>query len=342
MPVCDRRILSFGLAVLTAAILLSRAASAQTLVRFSLDGPVEGPLAPFFVAQDSGYFQKRELNVRFLPAATVLEPITRVASGAAQMGVADINALIRWRDQNAGAPVKAVFVVYDRAPYAIIARKSRGLGVPKDLEGKKLGVPAASASGAQWPLFARLNDIDTSKVAIEQMGIAVRDPMLAAGQIDAVTAFAFRSLIDLKDRGVPVNDLLVWRMSDYGLRLYGNVIIVNDKFASENPQAVRGFLEAFLHGLKDTVKNPAAAIGPVVQRNDVAKKDVELARLRMAIQENILTPDVQAHGYGSVDPARLQAALDQLALTYKFKTKPTPAQAFDPSFLPPSEMRKVN
>jgi len=342
MPIGDRRVLSLGLVILTAATLLVRSAAAQTVVRASLDGPIEGPSAPFFVALDHGYFQRRGLTVRFEPAATVLDPITRVAAGTFQMGVADLNALIRWRDQNPGAPVRAVFVVYDRVPYAVIARRSRGIALPKDLEGKRLGAPAASASSAQWPLFAKLNNIDAAKVTIEPMGIPVRDPMLAAGQIDAIAADAFRSFIDLKDRGVPVNDLVVWRMADYGLRLYGNVIIVNAKFADANPKAVSDFLAAFLQGLKDTVKNPAAAIPSVLQRNDVAKKDVELERLRMAIRENILTPDVLAHGYGDVDPVRLQAALDQLELTAKFKTKPTPAQVFDASFLPPIEVRKVN
>jgi len=265
-----------------------------------------------------------------------------VASGTFQIGVADSNLLMRWRDQNPAAPVKPVFIVYNRAPYAIIARKSRGFAVPKDLEGKRLGAPTGSASSAQWPLFAHLNGIDPAKVKIESVGIPVRDPMLAAGQIDAITAFAFRSYIDLKDRGVPVNDLVVWRMMDYGLQVYGNAIIVNDKFATENPQAVAGFLAAFLRGLRDTVADPAAAVASVVRRNEVARREVELERLRMALRENILTPEVRANGFGGVDAARLQTAIDQQALIFKFKAKPTPAQAFDASFLPPAEERKLN
>lgn len=335
------RLLSAALVAMSAATFLAPRAAAQTIVRLTLDGPIEGPVAPFFVAQNAGYYQKHGLTVRIEPASGALEPITRVASGNFEMGFADLNALIRWRDQNPGKPILAVFMVYDRAPYAIIARR-RGIAVPKDLEGKRLGAPTASASAAAWPLFAKLNNIDSSKVAVEQVSQAVRTPMLASGQIDAITALAFRGFIDLKDRGVPVNDLLLWRMMEYGVHLYGNTIIVSDKFARENPAAVSGFLAAYLQGLKDTVKNPPAAVGPVLQRNDVARKDVELERLRMAIRENILTPEVLAKGYGDVQPARLQIALDQLELTYKFKTKPNPAQVFDASFLPPAAARKVN
>jgi NitT/TauT family transport system substrate-binding protein len=54
------------------------------------------------------------------------------------MAFADINALIRYRDQNPSAPVKAVFMVYNKPPYSIVARKNRGITEPKQLESKKL------------------------------------------------------------------------------------------------------------------------------------------------------------------------------------------------------------
>ena len=216
------------------------------------------------------------------------------------------------------------------------------MAVPKDLEGKRLATPTGSASSAQWPLFATLAGIDAAKVRTESVGIAVRDPMLAAGQVDAITAFAFRSFIDVKERGVPVDDLLTWPMADFGLLGYGNVIIVNDKFATENPRAVSGFLAAVVSGLKDTVADPMAAVASLIQRNEAADREVELERLRMALRENILTPEVRAKGYGGVDAARLQAAIDQQALVFRFKTKPTPGQAFDGAFLPPAAQRNIN
>ena len=341
MAVRDSRVNCKALFVAFAAVVTAGPAAAQTTIRFTLAGPFEGPSAPYLVAADKGYFQRNELNVRIEPAANAQEPIARVASGEYQMGVADLNLVMRWRDQNNSDQLKPVFIVFNRAPYAIVARKSRGFSVPLDLEGKRLGAPVGSASGAQWPLFAKLNGIDASKVKVETVGIPVRDPMLAAGQIDAITSFAFRSYLDLKDRGVPVNDLLMWRMADFGELGYGNAIIVNGKFAQENPQAVAGFLAAFLRGLKDTVTGPTAAIASVIQRDELAKREVELERLRMALRENVVTPEVRANGFGGVDTTRLQAAIDQQALVFKFKAKPTPAQAFDASFLPPAADRKL-
>jgi NitT/TauT family transport system substrate-binding protein len=332
-----------GALVASGFLLVAGAAGAQTPVKFALDWKFEGPAAPFLVGLDRGYYKAEKLDVTIDSGAGSLEPLNRVASGTYDMGFADINSLIKFRDANPGVPIKAVFMVYNKPPFAIVARKSRGVTKPKDLEGKKLGAPAADGAYAQWPIFVQANGIDASKVTIENVGFPVREPMLAAGQVDAITGFSFSSYINLKDRGVPASDIVVLLMADYGVNLYGNAIIVNPKFAAEKPEAVKGFLRAFLKGLKETVKNPARAVDSVVKRNDVAKKDVELERLNIALKENILTPEVRAKGYGAIDDARMEKAIEQIGLTYKFKNaKPKPGEVFDASYLPPAADRKVN
>jgi NitT/TauT family transport system substrate-binding protein len=322
--------------------MLTGAASAETAIKFSLDFDFEGPSAPFLLPLDKGYYKAEGLDVSIDTAANSLEPIDRVASGAYDMGFGDINSLIKFRDANPGMPIKAVFVLYNRPPFAVIGRKSRGISTPKDLEGKKIGAPALDAAYAQWPIFVQANGIDASKVTIENVGFPVRNPMLAAGQLDAITGYAFSSFVNLKDRGVPVNDITVLLMADYGVHLYGNAIMVNPKFAAEHPDAVKGFLRAFVKGLKETVKQPASAVDSVLRRNDQARKDVEIERLKIAIRDNIVTPEVKTNGYGGIDSERFERAINQIALTYKFKIKPKPDDIFDASYLPAAADRKFN
>ncbi len=324
------------------ATIASGPASAQTPIKFLLDFRFEGPAAPFLVPLDRGYYKAEGIEVTIDNANGSVEPIAKVASGVYDMGFADINALIRYRDQNPNAGVKAVFMVYNRPPFAVIGRKSRGVVKPKDLEGKKLGAPAGDGAFANWRVFAKLNDIDVSKVTVDNVGFPVREPMLAAGQVDAITGYSFSSYINLKDRGVPLDDIVSLVMADYGVSLYGNAIIVGQKFAAEKPEAVKAFLRAFVKGLKETIRTPASAVESVLKRNDLAKKDVEIERLRMAIKDNIVTPEVQARGYGAVDMTRLEKSIAQIGLAYEFKAKPKAGDIFDESFLPPEAARKVN
>ena len=324
------------------ALVAAWPAAAQTSIKFSLDGRLEGPEALVLVPRTGATSRPRAWTwwSTMRPLRSNRSPAS--ASGGYDMAFADINALIRYRDQNPSAPIKAVFMVYNKPAYAILTRKSRGITEPKQLEGKKLGAPPAGSTFAQWPLFAKLNDIDMSKVTIENIGIPVRAPMLAAGQIDAALGSSFRLYVDLKDRGVPVDDIVLMPMANYGLKLYGNAIIVNSKFAAEKPDAVKAFLHAFLKGLKETIRRPAEAVDSIVTRDDGAKRDVELERLRMAIRDNIITPEVRVDGLGAIEVARLAESIEQTALVYTFKAKPKAEDIFDASFLPPASERRIH
>ena len=232
-------------------------------------------------------------------------------------------------------------MIYNHPPFAIVTRKSRGVAAPKDLEGKKLGAPAADGAYAQWPIFVKANDIDAAKVEILNVGFPVREPMLVSGHVDAITGFSFSTYINVKHSGVAQDDIVVLLMANYGVKLYGNTIMVNPSFAADKPQAVRGFLRGFLKALKDTTKEPAAAIKSVLKRNETASKEIELERLQLALRDNILTAEVKANGFGDVDPARLDKAIDQIALTFK-GAMPKAGDVFDASFLPPAAERKAD
>jgi NitT/TauT family transport system substrate-binding protein len=330
-------------ALLTAGIGLAPPALGQTPIKFSLDWKYEGTQAPFLLALDRGYFKAEGLDVTIDTAGGSVEPINRIASRTYDMSFADINSMIKFRDQNPQNPLKAVFMVYNDPPFSVVSRKSRGVTAPKDLEGKKLGAPAADGAFAQWPIFVQANGIDAAKVQILNVGFPVREPMLVNGQVDAITGFSFSSYINVKYAGVPLDDIVVLLMAKYGVSLYGNAIMVNPAFAAEKPAAVKGFVRAFLKALKDSAKDPVAAIDSVLKRNETANKEAELDRLQLALRDNILTPEVKAKGFGGVDPARLDKAIGQIALTYTFKSAmPKAADIFDASFLPPAAERKVD
>jgi NitT/TauT family transport system substrate-binding protein len=334
------RLLTMSLLLAVPAALSPSAAMAQHAVKISLQGRFDGTTAPFFVAQDRGFYAAEGLQVTIEPGTTGIDSIANAANGRVDIALADINALIRYRDQMPASTVKAIFVVHNKPTYAIIGRKSRGVTMPKDLEGKTLAAPATDNAVAQWTLFAKLNGIDAAKVRIENVAPPVREPMLASGQVDAIAGSTTASYIDLKDRGVPVDDIVVLPMSEYGLDLFGASLVADAKFLTERPEVARAFLRAFTRGLKATIRDPARAVDSALTGEEPVRKDIELERLRLVLQSNVLTPEVTEFGLGAANPARLQSAIDQIAQTYTFKAKPKPDDIFDASFLPAAEARK--
>lgn len=335
---------AFGRLVAGAAAFCASAGRARaqgnTAIRFSLDGRFEGPSAPFLIAQEKGYFGAEGLDVTIEAGTGPRSIIQRLAAGQQDAGFGDVNTLIRFRDENPSADLKAVMIVHDRPNFALVGRKSRGMtDEPSSLEGKKIGAPAGDASFAQWPIFRSLNKIDESKIRFETIGLAVREPMLASGELDAAFGPGASSYVSLKARGVPVEDIVLMWMADHGLALYGNAVIMPPKLIAERPDAVRGFLRAVLRGVREAVTNPGFAAQLVAKRNEGAQPEVVRERLDMTIEQNMLTPYVKAHGFGGIDPARWALALDQIGLAGPLRDKARAGDAFTGAFLPPADER---
>ena len=313
-----------------------------TAIQFSFDRPIDGSAAPFVMASARGLFSSEGLAVTTDIANGSPDAIARVAANTSGLALVDINELIRWRDTPGTPPVKAVFVLFNQSPYAIVARKSRGIHALSDIEGKTLGVADRDLSIRLWPALARQNAIKIANVKQEKISAAVREPMLSAGQVDAVTGFSYLSAVNLRDRGVPANDLAVLRYADYGCEAYGFAVIVNPAFAAAKPEAVRGFLRAVIAGTHMAIQEPGRAADEVVSRMDGGSRDLELERLRTVIRDNIITGEVKRNGIGGIDPARFGRAIDQIAEDFKFQKRPTATGIFDDTFLPPLGGRLIN
>lgn len=316
------------------AVLASTLAAAEVKVPFTLDWKFEGPSAPYFLAIDNGHFAAEDLSVEVSPGQGSLDAIPKVATGAYPVGFADINSLVKFLDQNPGAPVTAVMVIYDKPPFAVVGRKSQGISSVADLEGSVLGAPPPDGAWAQFPVFAIENNLDMSKIKVEPVGFPTREPMLAEGKVDSVTGYSFSSYLNLVRLGVPEEDLTTLLMADYGLALYGNVIIANTDYAEKNPEVITGFLRAIAKGVIDANADPEAGAKAVIARNPAGDVELEAWRLKLAMEDSILTDYVMENGLGNIDEARFAKALEQIAITYEFKNAPDASKIFTSAYLP--------
>ena len=310
---------------------------AGTNIQFALDWKFEGPSAPYFLAIDNGHFANAGLEVEISPGKGSLDAIPKVATGAFPVGFADINSLIKFLDQNPGAPVTAVMMVYDKPPFAIVGRKSLGINGPGDLEGSVLGAPPPDGAWAQFPAFATANGLDVSAITVEPVGFPTREPMLAEGKVDAITGFSFSSYLNLVRLGVSEDDISTILMADHGLQLYGNAIIANTDFAAANPDHVTAFLTAVAAGWRDVIADPEMGAKAVAMRNPAADVALETRRLQLSIDGNVMTDYTMANGMGSIDPDRMAAALGQLAETYEFQNSPDASMYYTDAYLPGSD-----
>ena len=329
-------------AVALAASLPATLVQAQeTPIKFQLDWRFEGPAALFLLPVAKGYFAAEKLNVTVDAGNGSGGTVTRVASGAYDMGFADLAALMEFHANNPTAPNKpvAVMMVYNNTPAAVLALKKSGIKTPADLSGKKLGAPVFDAGRKAFPIFAKANGV--TNVAWTAMDPPLRETMLVRGDVDAITGFSFTSLLNLEARGVKVDEVVVLPYPAFGVKLYGNAVIVSEEFLKKNPDAVKAFLRAFTKGMKDVIANPAAGIATVKARDGIINDALELRRLNLAMDATVLTADAKADTFGAINPGRLSLMASQVSDAFATKERVKPDAVWNGGYLPSLAERDI-
>ncbi|MCF8167202.1 MAG: ABC transporter substrate-binding protein [Rhodoferax sp.] len=325
------------LSALTFAVSLLSANTSHaqsTALKFQLDWRFEGPSALFLSPAARGYFKDARLDVSIDAGNGSGGTVTRVASGAYDMGLADLAALMEFHANNPDAPNKpvAVMMVYNDTPASVMTLKKSGIKTPADLAGKKLGAPVFDAGRRAFPIFAKANNIGA--VQWTAMDPPLRETMLVRGDVDAITGFTFTSLLNLEARGIKADDVVVMPYPNFGVKLYGNAIIVSPKLIKENPGAIKTFLSAFAKGAKEVISNPTAAIADVKARDGIINAELETRRLKLAIDTVINSPNARAEGFGQINPGRLALMASQVSDAFNTKTRVNPDAVWNGAFLP--------
>ncbi len=325
-------------AVAAAALMAGLPAAAQTPIKFTLDWVFQGPTAPFLVALDKGYYKAAGLDVTMDPGQGSAGAVQRVATGAYQVGFADVNSLIEYNAKNPGKEVLCVFMAYDFAPFGVYALKKSGIKGPKDLEGKRLGAPVFDASFRLFPAFAKKTGI--TKWEHVNLAPQLREESLVKGSVDFISGHYFSSMLDLRAHGVKFDDIVAMRYVDYGMDLYANGIIVSADLL-KNEKAVKGFVAASMKGFRDVIADNKLGIAATKKRDPLIDEALETERLQLALKTNILTPYVKANGMGDVDPTRFANSIKTVADAFGLPNVPSPDKVFTNKFLPPKADRMV-
>lgn len=328
--------LAFALVFATA----SATARADTKIKLVLNWKYEGPQGMFFLAQDRGYFKQAGLDVTFDQGNGSGAAVPQVANGAYDMGFGDINALIELAAKKPDEAPIGVFMLYNRPPFTVAVKADSPIKTPADFAGRKLGGAANDGALKLFPALCATAKIDCSKVEIVNMQPSLREQMLMQGQVDGVFGYVTTIRFSARLIGVdPDKELRFIKFGDYGMDLYSNAIIVSRKFAKEHPEAVKGFLTALNHGIKDAIVDRQAAIDAVAAREPLIKPVIERARLEATLADEMTHPEIAKIGIGDISDDRMAKAIDILVKAKELPRTPTVAEIFDRSFLPPASER---
>jgi NitT/TauT family transport system substrate-binding protein len=323
--------------------LTSSAGSAMaqgTKLRFAADWAFQGPQAPFLVPHENGCYRKAGLDVVTDRGFGSGDTVTKVATGAYDIGFADINAMIEYNARQPDSKLISFFMIYDGASLSIISRKGNGIAKPADLVGKTIAAPPGDASRRLFPVLARANNFDPSSVKWINVSPELRESMLARKNADAISGAAFTGYMGVRAAGVPKDEVIVMRFPEYGASLYGSALVAKPAFAAANAQAITAFVGCVAEGIAQSISNPDAAIEALAKREKLTDKKVEMERMQLSLDWSINTPWVQKNGMSQIDPARLSRSLQDVAAAFDIPV-PAPGEVYTDRYLPAREKLRL-
>jgi NitT/TauT family transport system substrate-binding protein len=338
-----RALVSLAGATSLATSLPLRAAYAQdiTPIKFVLDWKLQGIHAWYYLAEDRGYFAQEKLAVTIDQGDGSAAVVTKVMAGAYQAGFGDVNAIVQNASSRPGMAPVMVYMIYNRAPFAILVRAGGPIRTLKDLEGKSIGTPAGGAAARMFPVMAGKNGVDPAKINWINVAANLQEQLLMKDHVDASAVFSVTSYMNLVAQGVDPDKEVRWfHYGEHGVDLYGNGVMVSQQMIKDRPQAVAGLVRAVHKGVRDTLAEPDAAIEALLKREPLLNKDLEKRRLMHTLKTVMLTPEVAGNGFGDVGDARFARSFIQLKEAFDMQRVPTAAEVFDRRFLPPLAERK--
>jgi NitT/TauT family transport system substrate-binding protein len=253
------------------------------------------------VAIAKGHFRNVGLSVTVQVGAPSDANLQKIAAGKAQFATIDfvsaIHGVTTYPDK-----YRIVAAIQRRTLIAFIAIAGKGITQPGDLVGKTVGIPPGSAAQTLLPAFARLAKFDDSKVTVHNYAPDQLPLLLAAGQIDAMSAYSIDSPT-VKAVDPNHQEPSVIHYADYMTDLYGTVLVADKNLCDFFPGTVKKFATALVKGLHYAVANPGEA-------GQIIKTAVPTTDLGAAVDTmQLMQADV---GTGLLDATKVMQGIAEL------------------------------
>ncbi len=287
-----------------------------------------------YVAKEKGYFREAGFDVDIKPGAGSGENVKSIVGGQAQFTPIDLTGGLLAAGGAGGAPkltgFTAVAAVQQRTMAAIMSLEGYGISTPKDLEGKTLADTPGSVVRNLFPTYAKLANVDPTKVKFQNGTAQTLFGTLAQHRVDGIGQFVVgKPTIETIAKG---KTAVLLPYSDYLQDLYGNVLITNSQYAKDNPEKVKKFTAALLKGLEDSIANPAEA-GEILKKY-VAKSNPQAAAVELTLMGPFVRSEASGVPVGALDNQRVARSIAILQGSGQIGPGLTPEKVIDFSLVP--------
>lgn len=247
----------------------------KTKITFVLDWTPNTNHTGVYIAKANGYFDEAGLDVEIVqPPENGVEAV--VGSGKAQMGVSfqDYMAPALEGDEKQ-MPITAVAAILQHNLSGIMSAKGGGITSPVGLETKTYATWELPIEQAILKECVEADGGDFSKVKMVPETIDDEVAALKSKRVDSIWVYYGWAGINAQVQGFPI-DYFAFKDIDPAFDYYSPVIIANDEFLKNEPEAAKAFLKAVSRAYEEAIENPKTAANILLQENPELDADLVL------------------------------------------------------------------
>jgi NitT/TauT family transport system substrate-binding protein len=234
-----------------------------------------GLYAPFYFAQQRGYYAKEGLTVEVLPGQGSNATMDGILRGDLDFGFVSCWGLAVGVSK--GRDVVSISTYTGQNGFGFFFSKDANVKSLKDLSGKNIVVSPASFDTQLFPSVLESVGLPGDMMRRLNVDPAQKVPTYARGQADVVVSHVpYASPIIQAQRP---SDYILW--SSVGFTLPDYCLTTSRKKLQEDPKLVEAFLRASYAAIADAVKKPEDAAAATLELNPVLEKDKTLDQWKL-------------------------------------------------------------
>ncbi len=264
------------LAVLLTVIWASSGLAAQKLTLI-LDWFPNVDHLPIYVGRHQGFFAAEGLEIEIFSPSGTSDALKLAASGKVDLAVSyepqTIIAAAR------GLDVVVIGRLIEHPLTTLLFLKDKGIKIPSDLEGKKIGYTVPGLMDVLLDAFAKLNGIQRYEAI--NVGFAIVQS-LTAGKVDAVMGpFKTYETVIMAHKGYEVG---YFELEKWGIPDYDELIFVTSKRTlNKNETYMKAFQRVIGRSIEYVRKNPETALKNYLKEVPEADSKTETAAFQLTL-----------------------------------------------------------
>jgi ABC-type nitrate/sulfonate/bicarbonate transport system substrate-binding protein len=280
-----------------------------------------------YVAKDLGYYRDAGFDVDLREFVEGVDTTEHVANGKADFGIGSPLETLLGRDK--GQNTKGIAAIYQTSPYAIASPKTSNIKSPYDFVGKNLGNSGDNnqAKVTYAALIANAG-LDASQIKIKTVDFDIVK-VFNEKQADTYDIYRTDQTYLLDQAKIPYNQIFP---EDYGLNIYGDILIASDAKITQNPEQVRAFTKATLKGWQYAILHQNETLAILIKHADVLYKDPAYLKYDLTQTTPLIRP-TNNELLGSMNYVPWNRAYHALQTAELLKTKLEVSDAYTTEFV---------